>query len=128
VRSNPRRIGVSDEVKKFWAWCVRVLESGLVVPDVVRLAIDQYQQDNAALHQSWLDQRWMITGSADDKINTADVWDDFDRWAKQKRITEKIGKQKFFKWLQSLDGVSRSENGRVFTGLRLKPAPYSFPF
>ena len=46
--------------------------------------------------------------------------DDFDGWAKQKWITEKIGKQKFFKWLQSIDGVSRSENGRVFTGLRPK--------
>jgi hypothetical protein len=42
---------------------------------------------------------------------------DLDGWAKQKRITEKIGKQKFFKWLQSLDGMSRSEHGRVFTGL-----------
>jgi P4 family phage/plasmid primase-like protien len=102
--------------------------TGLVVPEVVRLAIDQYQQDNAPLHQNWLDQRWMITWSADDKINTADVWDDFDGWAKQKRITEKIGKQKFFKWLQSLDGVSRSDNGRFFTGLRLKTASYSFQF
>jgi hypothetical protein len=95
---------------------------GLVVPEVVRLATDQYQQDNAPLHQNWLDQRWMITWSADDKINTADLWDDFDGWAKQKRITEKIGKQKFFKWLQSLDGVNRPSNGRIFTGLRPKTA------
>jgi putative DNA primase/helicase len=102
--------------------------TGLIAPEVVRLAIDQYQQDNAPLHQNWLDQRWMITWSADDKINTADLWDDFDAWAKQKRITEKIGKQKFFKWLESLDGVNRSENSRVFTGLRLKPASYSFQF
>ena len=56
---------------------------------------DQYQQDNAPLHQNWLDQRWMITWSADDKINTADLRDDFDGLAKQKRITEKIGNQKF---------------------------------
>lgn len=102
--------------------------TGIVVPEVVRLATDQYQQDNAPLHQNWLDQRWMITWSAEDKINTADLWDDFDGWAKQRRITEKIGKQKFFKWLQSLDGVSRSQNGRVFTGLRLKTASYSFQF
>jgi putative DNA primase/helicase len=102
--------------------------TGIVLPEVVRLAIDQYQQDNAPLHQNWLDQRWMITWSAEDKINTADLWDDFDGWAKQRRITEKIGKQKFFKWLQSLEGVSRSENGRVFTGLRLKTASYSFQF
>jgi hypothetical protein len=26
----------------------------------VRLATDQYQQDNAPLHQNWLDQRWMM--------------------------------------------------------------------
>jgi hypothetical protein len=90
------------------------------VPEVVRLAIDQYQPDNAPLHKNWLDQRWAITWSADDKVTTADIWDDFDDWAKQKRITEKIGKQKFFKWLESLDGVSRPDNGRIFTGLRLK--------
>jgi hypothetical protein len=37
------------------------------VAEVIRLAIDQYQQDNAPLHQNWLDQRWLITWSADDK-------------------------------------------------------------
>jgi hypothetical protein len=31
--------------------------TGLVVPEVVRLATDQYQQDNAPLHQNWLGLR-----------------------------------------------------------------------
>ena len=87
-------------IRGTWDWYAESVRNptkpstGLVVPEVVRLA-DQYQQDNAPLHENWLDQRWMITWSADDKINTADLRDDFDGWAKQKRITEKIGKQKF---------------------------------
>jgi hypothetical protein len=44
------------------------------VPEVVRLAIDQYQPDNAPLHKNWLDQRWAITWPVDDKVPTADIW------------------------------------------------------